>query len=647
VKKNAKLGNLSAKKVGALFLCLLSLITPLLGLRPKTAVAANSWEVKSIDTQIVSKCWNNVAPDNINNQVSMIKGLGSNYVAIGTPYDRPDEMKKWVDAIHSQGLNIWFRSHWLNWEGDEGQPKNLSTSDYLNKTHQFILDHPNFFKAGDSFTYAVEAENVGIGANTPFADWNAYRKFLSDEIDSANDAFSQIGLGGQVKANWLSTNGWIVDNELDQSLVDKMGMLTVDHYPPQGDPGNPTPTSQLATDMSNDLDRFYDKWKKPIMIGEWGYHIGGDVSDDLQKEATTAVFNVFASKSYLYGVNWWDHMGNQTRIINDASGNPTTLRPAASVIKSFYNDSNATTIIAPSPSQTTDSSKLIADFANDLSGFDSGNITNGTLELKNPADGSIGTRKNLSDVSLAGQKYLEFDINLNGAKILNGDASAVYFDQGGWKWVSLYSYAENGKNGWQHIKITLADTGINSNNNAAYLGFRFWNNQADTFNIDNIYLTTGTTDTSTVSQPTSPSSTTEKMIADFENGLSGFDGGTIVSGFNSQNSLNIANPVNGSSGAKKSLEGLKAFGFSTLEFDINLNGAKLLNGDASAVYFDQGGWKWVSLYSYAENGKNGWQHIKIPLADFRIDQNSGLAYLGFRFWNNPACNYSIDNITLR
>jgi hypothetical protein len=302
---------------------------------PSLALAQDKWQVKSIDTQIVSKCWQNVPQQNIDEQMALIKSLGANYVAIGTPYDRPAEMKKWADSAHAAGLKVWYRSHWLNWEGDEGKPKNMSPEQYLKKTQNFIISHPNLFKEGDAFTMNVEAENVGVGQGKPFTDWDQYREFLNDEVDLANYSFRLIGLGDKVHTNWLSMNGWIVDNVLNQKLVNKMGVLTVDHYPDQ-DGKTKVSASKMAQDMSNDLDRYYQKWNVPILIGEWGYYVHGNVPDGEQSTFIQNIFGVFARKPYLYGINYWDHMGNQTRLIIDKNGSNLRLRPGAYVLRKFF-----------------------------------------------------------------------------------------------------------------------------------------------------------------------------------------------------------------------------------------------------------------------------------------------------------------------
>lgn len=685
MEKNPKKGSsrILPKVLATLFIgiSLVSLaIMPLTGEQHSVYAAPTDWQVKSMDTQIISKCWNNVPQDSIDKQVAMLKDLGVNYIAIGTPYDRPDEMAKWTNSIHNAGLRVWFRSHWLNWEGDEGQAKNLSTAEYLNKTKQFIVDHPNLFKSGDSFTMNVEAENVGLGSDKPFADWSAYNQFLRDEIDYSNSAFEQIGVNN-VATNWLSMNGWIIENALEQSTVDKMGMITADHYPPQGSGSNLISINEMADNMSKDLDRFHAKWGKPIMIGEWGYHIDTDVSDDQQKQATEAIYNVFASKNYIFGVNYWDHMGNNTRIINDSGGTPTGYRPAADVIKSYYNNSISTPPANNPPSNPPTTppaggpqlpTNMIANFDNGMDGFSNGQIDNNALRLTNPASGSIGSEKLIDTVSLNGYANLEMDINLNGNALLPGDASAIYFDQGGWKWTSLINYVQNSKDGVQHILIPLKNMGIDLNNNAAKIGFRFWNNNVGNYDLDNIQLTKsgGTTPPSNgggnppapnpnpttpptggpnpLPNPPAPDNQPQTKVFDnFENGFKGWYGGKSTSGNDSSKALRISNRAKMVSGSRKMLNNYKIGDYNAIELDINLHGINLMSGTNSALYFEQNGsFYWVSLSDYAQGGKDGFQHIRIPMSDFvGLNKNSQITSLGFRIGNTVAGTYDIDNIS--
>jgi hypothetical protein len=255
-------------------------------------------------------------------------------VAISSPYDYPDIMKAWSDEIHRQGLKVWYRSHWLNWEGDEDHLSDMTVKQYLDKTSDFIKSHPSYFKEGDAFTVCVEPEQVFVARGTDVYDWYSYNKFVVDQIDVANAAFAAIDLSGKIHTNWISMNGWVVDNGLEKETVDKMGLITVDHYPSQK---VILPPLAVADKMSSDLDKFYNKWKVPIILGEWGYNIEQEVSDFDQREVVLEVLDALGTKKYLVGINYWSHMGNSSRIINDKNGSDLEYRPAAIILRDFYN----------------------------------------------------------------------------------------------------------------------------------------------------------------------------------------------------------------------------------------------------------------------------------------------------------------------
>lgn len=291
-------------------------------------------QVKSIDTQIVSKNWGKVDPDNIRLEVQKDRALGVNYLAISTPYDHPDIMKAWADEIHAQGLNVWFRSHWLSWEGDENHASTMSIKDYLDKTAAFVEANPALFRAGDAFTFCVEPEQVFTARGTDVYDWYTYNKFVVDQVDRADESFAAIGLASKIHTNWISMNGWVVENALEQTTVDKLGLITVDHY---SNEKIIVPPAALAETLSTDLDRFYQKWQKPILIGEWGYNIEQEVPDIDQREVMAEVTKMIHTKSYIVGLNYWADMGNSSRILDDNYGVDLKYRPAAIVLRDFYN----------------------------------------------------------------------------------------------------------------------------------------------------------------------------------------------------------------------------------------------------------------------------------------------------------------------
>ncbi len=295
------------------------------------------WKIQSIDTQIISKNWPNVTQAAIHEQITLLKALGVNYIAVDTPYDRVDELKMWTDEIHLQGLHVWFRSHWDGWEGDDGQPATLLPDQYLSSTEKFIEANPNLFKPGDSFTVAVEPENVGVGLGKRFLTWDIYRSFLLNQVSIANEGFAKINLKNKIYTNWISVNGWVVDNEFTPELAKNLGLITVDHYVGQnstiGDYGD---SNTIVNQTMTDLDRFHSRFEVPILLGEWGYQIFQTVPDELQAQVIQSMFTALKTRNYIVGVNYWTHMGNTASIIGDQYGSNLKYRQGAIVIQSFY-----------------------------------------------------------------------------------------------------------------------------------------------------------------------------------------------------------------------------------------------------------------------------------------------------------------------
>lgn len=295
------------------------------------------WTVRSIDTQVVSKHWENVTRDSIINQVKLIKETGANYVAIGTPYNRLDDMRIWVEEIHNAGLNVWFRSHWNEWEGDWGVPSTLKPDEYLERTRVFILQNPELFKEGDSFSMCVEAENVGVGIGNKFLNWDEFKKFVLNEIVVSNKAFEEIGLKGKVHTNWLSLNAWTVENIVDKDFANNIGLITVDHYAGQSSTiGELDNSTDLVNKTIKDLEYYHKKFGVPVLLGEWGYQIYQEVSDVRQANVINQMFMKLRTLDFLVGVNYWVHMGNTSSLFMDEYGSNPTPRLGSEVLRNYY-----------------------------------------------------------------------------------------------------------------------------------------------------------------------------------------------------------------------------------------------------------------------------------------------------------------------
>ena len=84
----------------------------------------------------------------------------------------------------------------------------------------------------------------------------------------------------------------------------------------------------------------------------------------------------------------------------------------------------------------------------------------------------------------------------------------------------------------------------------------------------------------------------------------------------------------------------------TVTYD--LHGLCARDGDASAVIWDQNGWRYVSLSNYGQNCLDGEQTVDIALSDFpNLDTNADLTgKLHARFWNETSFTVDISSIKI-
>jgi murein DD-endopeptidase MepM/ murein hydrolase activator NlpD/lipopolysaccharide export system protein LptA len=86
-------------------------------------------------------------------------------------------------------------------------------------------------------------------------------------------------------------------------------------------------------------------------------------------------------------------------------------------------------------------------------------------------------------------------------------------------------------------------------------------------------------------------------------------------------------------------------GKDTLRVTYDLHGLTALPGDASAIIFDQSGWRYISLSDYGQNGLDGIQTVDIPLSDFPgLDLNTSVGLLHTRFWYSTIFDVDIISI---
>jgi hypothetical protein len=112
--------------------------------------------------------------------------------------------------------------------------------------------------------------------------------------------------------------------------------------------------------------------------------------------------------------------------------------------------------------------------------------------------------------------------------------------------------------------------------------------------------------------------------------------------------------VNGSAEAYQPVEADLLLEKLAISITYNLHGMCLLPGNASAIIFDQQGWKYTSLADYGKNCLDGEQTVTIPLHDFK-DINTGQALdpskplngsFHVRFWSEQQFTLEILSVTL-
>lgn len=101
---------------------------------------------------------------------------------------------------------------------------------------------------------------------------------------------------------------------------------------------------------------------------------------------------------------------------------------------------------------------------------------------------------------------------------------------------------------------------------------------------------------------------------------------------------------NGASEKYQSIASNALAGKTTLRVTYNLHGLNAIGGDASAVIFDQNGWKYISLANYGQNGLNGSQTVDIPISAFGLDLSQPVGTLHTRFWYGGAFSVDITSV---
>lgn len=291
------------------------------------------WKYQCIDTMKTSRDRARSVPKEGNprgvivGELEMIKDLGGNCVAVGTPYDEEfiPYLKMWAEEAHKRNLTVWFRGNFSRWEGWYGYPKDLTPSDHLKLTEEFIKNHSDLFADGDAFDPCPECEGYGPW-NVP-EDNASYLQFRQLQVLTLDRLFAN--LRKKVITNRLSTIGGRARDVYDAETIRELrGMVTIDHY------------VENTEDMETYIRYFSDEFGAQTFVGEFGAPnpgINGEMDEDEQASFIESIFEVlYENRKDVSGINYWVLRDGTTSLLNPDG----TYRKAAYIIKSFYKPSD-------------------------------------------------------------------------------------------------------------------------------------------------------------------------------------------------------------------------------------------------------------------------------------------------------------------
>lgn len=288
------------------------------------------WPIQAVDTMKYSRdtsreylAYPERLKKNSKIQINSISQTGATHVAISTPYDEEfyPVLTTWAKETRQNGMKVWFRGNWSGWEEWFEYPA-ITREEHIQKTKDFILNHPDLFEDGDIFTACPECENGGPGDPRMTGDKEGFQKFLIDEHNMMVDAFKEIDK--KVQFNLNSMNGDVAKLVMDKPTTLALGgVVTVDHY------------VSTPEKMKNDLIELANSSGGNIVLGEFGApipDINGSLTPEEQADLIGEFMDSMSQVPQIIGMNYWTGFGGSTAIW-DGDGKPF---PAVGVLTSYF-----------------------------------------------------------------------------------------------------------------------------------------------------------------------------------------------------------------------------------------------------------------------------------------------------------------------
>jgi hypothetical protein len=320
-----------------LIVCLLALIcyaaaytfTPKVTIRKVSSSQTSLFPYQCIDTMKVSRDRardQSVTQPVIAEEVRIIKSLGANCVALGTPYDEEfvPFLHLWVAEARKAGLSVWFRGNHSSWEGWFSYPDDQTPDKHIEQTVRFIRSHPDLFADGDMFSANVEPEN-----GNPFHPVDSdekrerLRQYLIKEQTLVKRAFTAIRK--DVLTSRISMSGGVAKSVLDEkTLLALDNTVTIDHY------------VHTPEEMTDYITYFTESGTNRIVIGEFGAPIpdlNGEMDDTTQAAFVDhLLWELFLARKHVDAINYWTLTESSTALLSEDM-NP---KPVSEILKKYY-----------------------------------------------------------------------------------------------------------------------------------------------------------------------------------------------------------------------------------------------------------------------------------------------------------------------
>jgi len=289
-------------------------ITTAAWLQASRSTRGPAWPARSIDTMKLSRdtLTSQLSDAQIDAVIRLDAMLHLSYVTVDVYYDDPAYMARWVQAIRAEHLQVWFRAHWYAWETHHEAHGDMTPTDYINATRDFLQHHIDLVHNGDIFDFCPEPENGAYWNDTYGSGWSwrnkaaktEFNTFIRSGVYMASTTLANRGRS-DVLVTAISVDESIATRLVSKPTAERLGMITLDLYPE----GTTTDPATATSRLLSEIDGVHKHWNLPILIGEHGYSRDRLVSDTTQAKVLAAEFAALERLPYIVGLNYWVDAG--------------------------------------------------------------------------------------------------------------------------------------------------------------------------------------------------------------------------------------------------------------------------------------------------------------------------------------------------